>query len=165
MATSTKFTIKVFNMYSIRKATLEDKDAIVALLAEMASESQYANFKTNREKMYTGLNYWIQAKDSDAILLVAENDGNVVGLIAASINEHWGTDSKFSHQDLYTVSKDHRKNGVGGELFNAFFSWAKNHVDHIHTSAFSGTGVGLDRICEKIGMVRAGSAYVWFSPD
>ncbi len=152
-------------MFSIRKATIQDKNQIVALMAEMHSESHYSRLKINTDKMLSSLNYWIQAKDNEAILLIAELDGNVVGLIAASINEHWGSDSKFSHQDLYTVARDHRNKGVGGELFNAFFSWAKNHVDHIHASAFSGTGAGLDKICEKIGMVRAGSAYVWTNTD
>lgn len=145
----------------IRKATVDDRDAIVSLMDEMHSESQYANFTINKVKMHSGLNFWIHAKANVAVIFVAETDGRVVGVVAASVMEHWGSDSKFSHQDLYTVSKEYRNKGIGAQLFNEFFSWAKNHVAHVHASAFSGTGAGLDKICQDAGMIRAGSAYVW----
>lgn len=152
-------------MYLVRKATMQDREAIVALMVEMHLDTYYSKLKPNPQKTYNGLGYYIEAEDTLATLLIAEKEGEIVGCVGGGVSDHWGTDSTFAHQDLFTVAIAHKRNGVGGQLFTAFFNWAKKHTDHIHTCTYSGKGGSLDSICESLGMTRAGSAYVWCSTD
>jgi L-amino acid N-acyltransferase YncA len=104
------------NMLRIRKATLEDLDAITGIYNEAILQT-VATFDTEPktiEKQQT----WFANHDAKHPVLVAEQDGLIVG---------WASLSKWSDRRGYSatvevsvyVEKEHRGSGIGKELLKA----------------------------------------------
>ncbi|MFD1562297.1 GNAT family N-acetyltransferase [Haloarchaeobius amylolyticus] len=105
---------------SIRDATTDDVDAIQRV-AHTSWEADYPDI-LSRESIQEGVDDWYTEaliRDSiiwsQALMLVAERDGSVVGFAHATFepDEHTGTILR-----LY-VDPDHRGEGIGSDLLTA----------------------------------------------
>ena len=91
-------------MLTVRRATQNDLLDIFKLCVAMHQETDFGNFPLNPEKMIAQLSHW---KDHN-LLLVAEDDGKIVGMMAGSKRDQWYSDEFLAAEDFIFVDKDHR---------------------------------------------------------
>jgi GNAT superfamily N-acetyltransferase len=108
----------------IRPYAATDLERVLELGAMMHAESRYASLDFDPDKL---------VDLSDAVLtnpaylcLVAEEEGEVVGLIVGYVIPHWfGNDLTSGDLAVY-VAPEHRKGMIGVKLVKAYTAWAKS---------------------------------------
>jgi GNAT superfamily N-acetyltransferase len=107
----------------IRPYAAHDLDAVLALGADMHSESRYSSLDFDPAKL-VALSDTVLTNPA-YLCLVAEEDGEVVGLIVGYVIPHWfGNDLTSGDLAVY-VSPEHRKGMIGVKLVKAYTAWAK----------------------------------------
>lgn len=108
----------------IRPYAATDLDRVLELGAMMHAESRYAALDFDPDKL---------VDLSDAVMtnpaylcLVAEEDGDVVGLIVGYVMPHWfGNDLTSGDLAVY-VAPEHRKGMIGVKLVKAYTEWTRS---------------------------------------
>ncbi len=119
------------NSYLIRRAKEEDFLEITVLYRESFQLHHKAHPKiykaTPKYPLYRGT-FINMLEDKNELMLVAENAGQVVGFINASIEKD---DSNYMHQayrrvsvDDLCVSQNERRHGIGKKLMHSAEKWA-----------------------------------------
>lgn len=121
----------------IRKATAEDVHTIAeiekASIPQPWSEAAFADAITQE----------------NAVTLVAEADGEIAGFITGVF--------LFDNADIYSVAtaEQHRKNGIGGKLLQAFFATLPNEVETVGLEVRESNSAAIS-LYEKNGFERVG---------
>ncbi|WP_186187909.1 GNAT family N-acetyltransferase [Burkholderia gladioli] len=141
----------------IRDATVDDIPSLVELGARMAAESpRYRRLAFSGEKLaalFTRLIEW-----EDGFLMVAEHDGEQVGVMAACVLEHWMSTDRVASEFGLFVLPEHRGRPSALRLARAYQSWARTRGAREITFGIS-TGVHVEqtaRFYRAIGLVDAG---------
>lgn len=116
--------------YTIRKAKLTDVDEITELNIELMQyhkkyDSYYIIVKNARAlvKKHTKL----KIKSRNALVLVAEVDGKIIGYLKAEIKKHnpiYTNNVIGNLGDEFVITK-YRRYGIGKELTKEFLKWLK----------------------------------------
>jgi PhnO protein len=136
----------------IRKATLDDEETVLDLIEELFEPPGGFPRGYTRERGSEGFRHAVS--DSRADILLAVEDGRVVGMSSVykdylSIRDGWRT----WLQDL-VVTSTHRGRGVGTMLLSASADWARQ-MGCTHLDLASGLGrKDAHRFYEREGMVR-----------
>ena len=121
----------------IRKAAAEDVPAIAeiekASIPQPWSEAAFADALTQE----------------NAVTLVAETDGEIAGFITGVFI--------FDNADIYSVAtaEQHRKNGIGGKLLQAFFDTLPTGVETVGLEVRE-SNLSAISLYEKSGFERVG---------
>ncbi|MEF2156391.1 GNAT family N-acetyltransferase [Luteimonas sp. FXH3W] len=100
----------------IRAATLDDVGAIVDMARKFYATTDYANFAPFDETAMTHL----VAGLVDHVLLIAEQDGQPVGMVGLMVSPFLFSPSQtFATEIVWWVEESARSNGVGIELLRA----------------------------------------------
>lgn len=107
-----------------RTATIDDLDTLVELGAEMAAESpRFSQLKFNAEKLRRTLYNLIDIPTG--FVCVCDDDGTVVGGIAAICAPHWASDDLVASDLALFVRRDMRRSGrIALRLIERYVSWA-----------------------------------------
>lgn len=92
----------------IRKATLQDAENLIVLLTQMSS-----TYAMNLEMMQQRIKAY---ETHDHQLLVAEDNGILVGVIAFNYYEHFRLPKGCCHIDTLVIDKEQRGKGIGKKL-------------------------------------------------
>jgi GNAT superfamily N-acetyltransferase len=92
----------------IRKATLDDAAQLVPLVGQMGDK-----FKTNIDSMYERIRAFDKPLHQ---LLVAEEDGVILGAIAFGCFEMFRLAGRCCHVDTLIIDSKHRGSGIGKQL-------------------------------------------------
>ena len=123
--TPTKLKSKFGTEVTIRSATIQDAPAILALSISVLGEEIYQLTSGTEFKMTIDAEEkWIESHLSNPnhIILVAEMDSNIVGLLDFSN----GRRQRIAHTGEFgmSVEKSFRDQGVGSLLLEALINWA-----------------------------------------
>ncbi|MGE5627539.1 MAG: GNAT family N-acetyltransferase [Solirubrobacterales bacterium] len=112
----------------IRKAQVEDAEAIIQYLNVIGGESDYLTFGAKGfGRSVKGEEEFIEAALSkkNALFLIAETDGKIVG----NLNFSGGVRQRTEHAGEFGVSvlKEYWGKGIGRELVVYLINWSKEH--------------------------------------
>ncbi len=144
-------------MAEIRKAVEGDVKALIALLYDMHDETEYKFFKVNETKARYALRRWVT--QDDAVIFVAEENGELIGVVAGSVFTPWFSDDKKAMEQLLFVKQEHRGSGVAFTLFENFLEWAKGQCNHVSAGVTSSVGGAAESVYKRFGMSYTGSNF------
>lgn len=144
----------------IRCATEEDRLPLFKLAAAMHAETDFRHFNFDPQKALNNLGEWIHSPR--ARMLIADSDGDVVGLLAGSIQETWFGNDTFVNEQLLFVRPDKRGGRAAYMLVRDFVAWwRETGVKHIRmgVSTAADTGPAAERLYTHFGLHYAGGNY------
>ena len=98
----------------IRQATVEDSAVIAQLMAQLIEASGYEGWQVSPEQVEESLR---KMANSDAYqVLLAEDEGQVVGLLSLSFRHTLFHSAPSALIDELVVERAHRRRGVGQQL-------------------------------------------------
>jgi GNAT superfamily N-acetyltransferase len=110
----------------IRMATSGDASRVVDMAARFLSESEYRDTVAwNRPALETTFSRLVES--DAAAVLVAEQDGGLVGMIALTLYDHPFSGERTASELAWWVEPEARKSGAGMRLLAAGETWAKHH--------------------------------------
>lgn len=145
------------NNFTIRRAIEDDADQIIMHTKIVLTENPHVmgttfeEFNTTTEEEKD----WINSHNKQGLLLVAEVDGNIIGILSFRISPR----KKFSHQGLFGMSIQEKftNKGIGRSLIKELLEWAKddNRVEKISLEVFSNNERAI-HLYKKFGFTEEG---------
>lgn len=115
---------------NIRSATVEDRPELVELLVQFSSETPVA-FLQNPEINETRMMRQIDAIQRNGIVLVAEHQDQLVGMIMGIIVEDlWLPQKKYIREVAWYVVPQHRGSSAGLRLLKQFTNECELAISH-----------------------------------
>ncbi len=144
---------------NIRTATLEDEDAVLALIEELFDPPGARPPGYTRERGSRGFRHAVEHPYADVLLAVeAERVVGLASVYADILSIRYGP--RCWLQDL-VVTSSHRSLGVGKALLDAATAWANDH-DCTHLELSSGDGrKDAHRFYLREGMARSSCFQRW----
>jgi GNAT superfamily N-acetyltransferase len=107
----------------IRKGRLLDIPALVELLRELFTIEE--DFEFDQAKQKAGLKMFLDKESDEKILLVAESDGEIIGMCSAQILISTAEGAKAAMIEDMVVKDGFRGQGVGKQIMDEIALWAK----------------------------------------
>lgn len=126
----------------IRQAGIDDLPRLVCMGRDFLNETELWNVTSFDEQSATQtLSAMIDGKDS--VILVAEKDGLVIGMVGAAIVPfYFNMEHKVAQEFFWFVSDEHRKGSIGVRLFDALEQWARDGGAGLMSMAALGCNYG-----------------------
>ncbi|MEK4486337.1 GNAT family N-acetyltransferase [Psychrobacillus sp. FSL H8-0484] len=99
----------------IREATLDDVSELALLMEQLGYPTSSENMQLRFNNIETKLNYHT---------LVAEYEGNIVGMVGLSINYTYEIDGSYARILAFVVNSSYRNKGIGTKLVQEAEEWA-----------------------------------------
>jgi GNAT superfamily N-acetyltransferase len=149
-------------MTEIRPATESDRFPLFKLAVAMHEETDFKSLDFDPQRALHNLGAWMH--DDRNLMLVAERDGEIVGMMAANTNMPWFSSDLIASEDLLFVREDCRGSPIGYRLMRAFMGWARTmKVKHIRAGFSTGKpGKSAGRLYEVMGFHKVGDSYSLF---
>ncbi len=106
-----------------RIATENDRLAIFKLAAQMHLETDFRFYDFEPAVAIAGLGDWLGG-DPNSVMFVAEADGEIVGMLGATLRSTWFGSDKLASEELFYVAVAHRGSGAAQQLLQNFCDWA-----------------------------------------
>jgi len=100
----------------------------------------------------------------EGLALIAEDEGEFIGVLLASVQDHIFMDVSLAEVGLVYVMPEHRKQGAGVLLLKEYIRWCHN-ID-IRPTMTTSCGLrlpGLDRFIKTFGFKSIGQNYLMAS--
>jgi len=145
------------NKIILRDATIDDLESISSLNKKLC-EKEYNEFDKTINPDYptteAGVEYFSERLQSDdAIKLVAEGDGVIVGYFIGAIvgPEDYRTITGLGEGENMFIEPEYRSQGIGTEFMNKFEAWCKEKgVDRIRHVVSAGNTQAA-KLYKKLG--------------
>lgn len=144
----------------IRPATAADVATIVAIGEAMHAETRYRDPLPWCAPKVAGLVDWLLASD-DGLVLVAEDDGSIVGGFLGMVEDHWCSRARVATDFALYVLPAHRGSTTAARLLGAYVTWARDRGAVLVQAGIT-TGVHVDatsRLYERMGFQRVGNLF------
>ena len=143
----------------IREAAISDFDDIYRLLVLMHGESRYRVFDIDHDKHKEFARAMIL--DSNKMTLVAEKEGDVVGVLMAAIGEMFFSKCIGATDRIIYVNPSFRKKGVGGRLVDKYIRLAKDKgaIDIMLSTSTGISSAAIASISKSHDMEKVGESY------
>jgi GNAT superfamily N-acetyltransferase len=142
-------------MVTIRPATLEDLARVLEMCWEFLAQTRFGLFVQPSTSTLTKLILFVM---TNGIILLAESDGEVVGMLAVAALEHPIDGRRFGDEIAWWVEPEHRKGRAGYRLLCAAEDWARQEgLKALKMVAPYGTDIGT--FYERRGYVAVETAY------
>lgn len=135
----------------IRGMSYEDISACVRLGKIMHEESSYGHLKFNSDKVTNLAASLINTPNN--LCLVADLSGEIIGMLAASITDHWFSDELMASDYVFYVRPDARGTSAAVRLLCGYKDWAERQAIKTVTigiSAEINNEVAI-KLCEHYG--------------
>ncbi len=146
---------------TIRAARLEDEDAIVALGAVMHAEAPAHRGSVYSADRARATFRRLLTDSQNALILVGERGGEVVGLFVGVHTEHWCIDESMTADLVLYVHPAHRGGLLGPRLIREYIDWAGDRGASrvlISTSTLINTR-GFGRLMTGLGFTEVGVGF------
>ena len=149
----------------IQFATPDDIPELLELGAAMYAESRYAEAMPWDVDKVEGLLVALLA-DPDGLVLVAREEGEIVGGFMAAAFEHFFSPSKVAQDYALFVTPDARGGQHAAHMLEAYIAWAKSRDAKLIQVGIT-TGVNVERtarLYKGLGFVSAGILFEHAEP-
>ena len=146
-------------MIEYREICPSDFDSVCALGRQMHAESSYSALEFSESRLREMFDEYLS--NPNKIVLVADRDGDLVGLYAGYLSKYYFSDELVANDIAWFVIKERRGSRVGLRLLDCFEHWAKErgasevrigYSTDINPDAF-------DSLMHKRGYSRVGANY------
>lgn len=146
----------------LRLATLEDEDQILTLLKNFFNSTIYSSGFMDEDKVRVLIKACTDPLIKENVVLVWEDKGKVVGLIAGQWTELIFNEDKVATELVWWVEPEYRKTEAAHQLLGAFEYWAdwcgcKSIQMYSLSNEYSNV---LERFYKKQGYKLAETSYV-----
>lgn len=150
----------MWRRYTVRPATASDMDSLARLGAQMHQETSYRNIPYNERNVAEYISFVI-ANPNSHCLLVAEENGNVIGFIGGYLDRYIFSDECMAFDTVFYVDQSRRGTWAAKLLIDEFVNWArKRNVWEICLGTSSGINTErVGRFYERLGFTCVGSIY------
>ncbi len=143
----------------IREATPSDLSAMIAMSKAMHLESPVFSSLTWDEGLvaYHGLN---NITNNDCLALVADVDGQLIGMLLASVSRHFFSYDLMTIDSALYVKPENRGGSVMARMILAYVAWAKVK-GAVRVVIGHSTGVKKDKAVayyQKLGFTHCGDS-------
>ena len=144
-------------MTIIRKAVPQDTDDLCRMALDFYRETRYSNF------VEADLGSFIDTitdlvSFNEGVVLVAENDGKVCGMIGCAIVEPWFNKKHRLAQELFWwIDAEYRNTGAGKLLLDQVEEWAKE--SGCNAICLCRTVLNNASVTEKLGVLYEKNGY------
>jgi GNAT superfamily N-acetyltransferase len=142
----------------IRQATADDIQSLVVLGKIMHDETSYKHVEYAPEKVAKTCQLMI----TNGFLMVAEKDGEVVGVMMGDVVTPWYTDERMGIDYCLYIYPEHRNGLIAVRLIKKFEEWC---IAMGATQIRPGVGTGdknVSRLYKSLGFNSVGE---WFLKD
>jgi GNAT superfamily N-acetyltransferase len=108
---------------TIRKGRLSDIPELIELLKELFTIEE--DFEFDQAKQKAGLKIFLDKDSDERILLIAESDGEVIGMCSAQTLISTAEGAKVAIIEDMVVKDGFRWQGVGKQIMDEIAAWAK----------------------------------------
>ncbi|MBN1907524.1 MAG: GNAT family N-acetyltransferase [Deltaproteobacteria bacterium] len=108
----------------IRKGRLQDVPALVELLKELFTIEK--DFEFDQTKQKAGLKMFLDKESDERIILVAELDGEVIGMCSAQTLISTAEGARSTIIEDMVVKDGFRGQGVGKQIMDEIIAWTKS---------------------------------------
>lgn len=152
-------------MINVRLATPADTAALVKVGQRIHSETRYAAYDYNLERITGNLTDIIRIRQdqqgSHAVFIADDHRREIIGVLIGALERHIFSDLPVANMLVYYVFPDNRMSGAGFKLLTAFRRWAENSAA-FEVSVGINSAVHLDRsdrFLIRLGFTRTGGNY------
>lgn len=144
----------------IRFATISDLPELYSLCLRCHREYPLAP-ELDNQKVEDQLVEWVSADRHEKVVLVAEKDGKIFGVLFGLVSEFFFSSKKQAYEVLWYVLPEYSKHKDSLRLFRAYEIWAdKLNCFSIHTSeVVSEKWPHLEKFYLKNGYTKTETAY------
>lgn len=139
----------------IRPATIGDMSVLLAMGHAMHAESpRWSRLKYSETQVETMLIGLIES--TNGLVLVAEQDGQIIGAIAAEVRRAWCATDLVADEISFYMLPEYRGSLASARLVNSFKEWARLQ-GAVWAYAGASTGVADERVAqlyEAFGFTR-----------
>ncbi len=133
---------------TIRKATNKDLSKLMELIKDVVDYHYKIDKYYKPFSKYKGLDKYAegQLKDKNVKMLVAENNGEIIGRIVGIIIKAppYITPKKIGNIDDAFIKENYRNKEIGKKLINELFKWFKEKkIKHIELSVDARNNIGI----------------------
>lgn len=146
---------------TIRAATINDLDALVALGKQMHAESTRFGELVFDEQKVRALLADLLSRDSGFALVSQEADGQIVGGFAGYMTEHWYSTDQVAADLALFVRMDRRGGIAAARMVKAFIYWAQDRGAKQITLGIS-TGIKVEQTAQlyrSLGLKQFGYCF------
>ena len=142
-----------------RIATENDRLAIFKLAAQMHLETDFRFYDFDPGIAIAGLGDWLGG-DPNSVMFVAEADGEVVGMLGATLRSTWFGRDKLASEELFYVAVAQRGSGAAQQLLQSFCDWAEEvGAQHLRAGVATGSGPAAEKLYQRFGMHYVGGNF------
>ena len=142
-----------------RIATENDRLAIFKLAAQMHLETDFRFYDFDPGIAIAGLGDWLGG-DPNSVMFVAEADGEVVGMLGATLRSTWFGRDKLASEELFYVDVAHRGSCAANQLLQSFCDWASEvGAQHLRAGVATGSSPAAERLYQRFGMHYVGGNF------
>jgi GNAT superfamily N-acetyltransferase len=147
---------------TIRHACADDLLELFKLCVAMHAETDFSGLAFDPDRALAGLTAWVTHERG--LMAVAEFDGEVVGLLAATEKQPWFSLEWIASEDLFFVREDKRGGHVAYRLMEFFDAWNRERgVRYGRAGIATGKpGASAGRLYEHFGFRKVGGSYAKF---
>lgn len=143
----------------IRQLTPQDIPSVISLGGRMHEESQFGALTYAPEKVAKKCARSVS--DPDMLALVAEKDGEIVGMFGAYVTPYEFGDERIAQDILVYVAPEHRGGMAFVRMIKAYVFWAKEKSAALVFLAQT-TGVNQDLVAnlyQRLGFTPVGGQF------
>ncbi|WP_288791489.1 GNAT family N-acetyltransferase [uncultured Chitinibacter sp.] len=148
-------------MIQIRLAIAEDIPVLVAMGRQALEETRYQAFKFDETKVRKSAEAYMADQRGKYGILVAVDDGKIVGYLFAMAEAYWFCDSVVATNISWFVLPEARGTSAATKLVLGFQRWAKNRgADEVRLMVSSGYLIDrTDKMLRRMGFSHVGGNY------
>ena len=142
-----------------RIATENDRLALFKLAAQMHVETDFRFYDFDPGVAISGLGNWL-GTDPNSVMFVADIDGEVIGMLGATLRGTWFGRDKLASEELFYVLPEHRGSGAAQQLLQSFCDWAAEvGAQHLRAGVATGSGPAAETLYQRFGMHYVGGNF------
>lgn len=144
----------------LRHATLDDLPEIFELAKDLFTGSPMEGMRFSPRKIQSKILQAVSSGFEDYLVIVAEDEGKIVGALAAYCYEPIWSDQKIACEVLWHVKPEYRKGRRGLDMMDAYEAWAKSRgCVFAQYGILSSSPQTMPALYEKRGCVLAEHIY------
>jgi len=142
----------------VREADRADTMGVLTLIQEFSDAAAADHLWVDQEKAVDLVESLLEAED--AVIFVADDDGESVGFIVGFLGEILFNKVKYSTELAWFVRPEHRGGTVALRLLKAYEEWGKSKGVHIINMADMSILQDHGGLYEKLGYSKVETCYV-----
>ena len=140
----------------LRKATLDDLPALIAMAGAMLADSDYVPFDVSAERFEA----FVMPLITHGFAMVKESDGELVGAVLGDVITPWFSTKRMGIEYAVYIRPDKRNGLTAARMIAQWVQWCKGHGAIQCRAGISTGNMAIARLYERFGFRRSGTNFI-----